>query len=62
MPRLNRVAVAADGITVTGTGESQAKPTSVEINVIVTADAQLTADAVVKFNDVRKRCWPRSKR
>lgn len=47
---------AADaGITVNGAGEAKARPTSVEINATVGAEAELTADAVVKFNDARKK-------
>ncbi|MGC4031974.1 MAG: SIMPL domain-containing protein [Tepidisphaeraceae bacterium] len=49
-------AVRADeGITVTGTGEAKGKPTSVELNAVVTGEAELTADAIVKFNDAKKK-------
>jgi uncharacterized protein YggE len=51
-----RAAHAADvGISVTGIGEAKAKPTSVELLAIVDAEAELTADALVKFNDARKK-------
>ncbi len=43
------------GITVTGSGEAKARPTSVEMSAIVTGEAELAADAVVKFKDSRRR-------
>ena len=48
-------ALADSGITVSATGEAKAKPTSVEITATVNAEAELTADAVVKFNDAKKK-------
>ena len=45
----------ASGITVSGSGKASAKPTSVEIPCIVSGDAELTADAIVKYRDARKR-------
>lgn len=47
--------LADSGITVSAVGESKAKPTSVEIVATVNAEAELTADAVVKFNDAKKK-------
>src|SRR4051812_26150168 len=43
------------GITVAGTAKVAGKPTSVEIPCIVSGDAELTADAIVKYRDARKR-------
>src|SRR5439155_24724006 len=43
------------GITVSGAAKVSAKPTSVEIPCIVSGDAELTADAIVKYRDARKR-------
>src|SRR3954471_13768278 len=43
------------GITVAGTAKVSAKPTTVEIPCIVSGDAELTADAIVKYRDARKR-------
>ena len=45
----------ATGITVSGTAKVSAKPTSIEIPCIVSGDAELTADAIVKYRDARKR-------
>ena len=53
------VAGAADGdgstITVIGSGEAKGRPTSVEMSGIVTGEAELAADAEVKFKDTRRR-------
>lgn len=43
------------GITVSGTAKVMAKPNAVEILTYVSGDAELTADAVVKYRDARKR-------
>src|SRR5262249_12461345 len=43
------------GITVEGTGEARSVPDVVEINLKLTARAELTDDAVVKHRDARKR-------
>ena len=43
------------GITVTGSGEAKGRPTLVEMSAIVTGEAELAADAVVKFKDSRRR-------
>jgi uncharacterized protein YggE len=44
-----------EGITVVGTGEAKAKPTTVEIGAIVAGEAELTNDAMVKYRDAKKR-------
>src|SRR4051812_35416562 len=36
-------------ITVTGSGEAKARPTVVEMNAVVSGEAELAADAVVKY-------------
>jgi uncharacterized protein YggE len=48
---------AADvsGITVAGVGEAHVKPTLVEINATVNGEAELAADAVVKYRDAKKK-------
>jgi uncharacterized protein YggE len=43
------------GITVEGSGEARSTPDVVEINLKLTARAELTDDAVVKHRDARKR-------
>src|SRR5437763_9824435 len=43
------------GITVSGTGEVKAKPSAVEIGATLNAEAELTADALVKYRDARKK-------
>ena len=45
----------ADGITVFGAGETIAKPDLVEISMRATANAELTADAIVKYRDAKRR-------
>ena len=42
-------------ITVTGSGEAKARPTVVEMNAVVTGEAELAADAVVKYRDTKRR-------
>jgi uncharacterized protein YggE len=50
------VATADDGgITVLGTGEVLAKPDRMEIEVRASAEAELTGDAVVKYDDTLRR-------
>jgi uncharacterized protein YggE len=49
------VARADEGITVAGTGQAKAKPTVVEIGATVSGEAELTADAMVKYRDAKKR-------
>src|SRR5438876_2278701 len=44
-----------NGITVSGTGEVKAKPSAVEIGATLNAEAELTADALVKYRDARKK-------
>jgi uncharacterized protein YggE len=46
---------AGEGISVAGSGEVKAKPKVVEINATVTGDAELAADAIVKYRDARRR-------
>lgn len=52
-------APAADGpgstITVTGSGDARGRPTMVEMSATVSGEAELAADAVVKFKDARRR-------
>lgn len=43
------------GITVYGSGEASAKPDLVEIGLRATATAELTADAIVKYSDTKRR-------
>ena len=43
------------GIIVSGSAKVTGKPTTVEIPCIVSGDAELTADAIVKYRDARKR-------
>jgi len=45
----------ADGITVSASGEVKSKPTIVEIGATVTAEAELTADAIVKYREAKKK-------
>lgn len=42
-------------ITVTGSGDAKGRPTLVEMSAVVTGEAELAADAVVKFKDARRR-------
>ena len=44
-----------EGFTVAGKGTVSARPNSVEIDLEVTASSELTADAIVKYRDARKR-------
>lgn len=46
---------AGQGISVAGTGEVKAKPKVVQIDATVTGDAELAADAIVKYRDARRR-------
>lgn len=48
-------APASSGITVMGQGQAKAKPTIVEISAQISGEAELTADAIVKYRDARKR-------
>jgi uncharacterized protein YggE len=43
------------GISVYGTGETAAKPDLVEISLRANASAELTADALVKYKDTKRR-------
>jgi uncharacterized protein YggE len=51
------VAAAADdeGITVTGTGEAQADPDCLEVDISASGSAELTGDAVIKYRDRMRR-------
>jgi uncharacterized protein YggE len=44
-----------EGFTVIGKGSVAAKPNSVEIDLEVSASSELTADAIVKYRDSRKK-------
>jgi uncharacterized protein YggE len=44
-----------EGITVTGKGYAAEKPDLVEIDLDVSASSELTADAIVKYRDAKKR-------
>jgi uncharacterized protein YggE len=44
-----------EGFTVAGKAYSTAKPNSVEIDLEVSAASELTADAIVKYRDAKKR-------
>lgn len=46
---------AGDGISVSGSGEAKAKPTAVEISATVSGDAELAADAIIKYRDTKRR-------
>ncbi len=43
------------GITVAGTATVKSKPTEVEIGAVVSGEAELTNDAMVKYRDAKKR-------
>lgn len=49
------IARADDGITVSASGEVKGKPTVVEIGATVSAEAELTADAIVKYKEAKKK-------
>lgn len=46
---------SSTGITVTGTGEVKARPSLVIINATVRGEAELAADAIVKYRDAKRR-------
>jgi uncharacterized protein len=48
-------ALADDGIVVRGSGSASGRPTQVEMSATISADAELAADAIVKFRDAKKR-------
>lgn len=48
-------ALADEGIIVAGVGTAKAKPTVVEIGATVSGEAELTADAMVKYRDAKRR-------
>ncbi|WP_337174078.1 SIMPL domain-containing protein [Paludisphaera sp.] len=47
--------VRDEGLSVVGKGSARAKPTAAEIDLDVSATAELTGDAIVKFRDAVKR-------
>lgn len=51
----SNLAKAEEGIVVRGTGTASGRPTQVEMSATLSADAELAADAVVKFKDAKKR-------
>jgi uncharacterized protein YggE len=48
-------AEGAAGIVVVGTGVAKARPTQVQIECTLSGEAELAADATVKFRDAKKR-------
>ena len=50
-----RAARAEEGIVVRGSGSATGRPTQVEMSATIGADAELAADAIVKFRDAKKR-------
>jgi uncharacterized protein YggE len=44
-----------EGFTVTGKGGVQAKPNRLEIDLEISASSELTADAIVKYRDAKRR-------
>jgi uncharacterized protein YggE len=46
---------AGEGISVSGISETKGKPSVVEISAVVAGDAELAADATVKYRDSRRR-------
>ena len=44
-----------DGITVAGEGEVKGKPTVIEIGATISGNAELAADAIVKYRDAKRR-------
>jgi uncharacterized protein YggE len=51
----NAPAPDAAGISVAGSGEVKGKPNVVEINAGISGEAELAADAIVKYRDSRRR-------
>ena len=49
------VALAEEGIAVTGTATVKSKPTEVEITGTITGEGELANDASVKFHDAKKK-------
>jgi uncharacterized protein YggE len=43
------------GVTVRGSGEAQAQPDTLEIQVVISGSGQITGDALVKFRDSSRR-------
>jgi uncharacterized protein YggE len=48
-------ALGDDGIVVHGTGSASTRPTQIEMSATLTGEAELAADARVKFRDAKKR-------
>jgi len=55
LPLAGAASAAEPGITVIATGEAAARPTAVTIVGLISAEAPLAADAVVKFRDAKRR-------
>ncbi len=49
------IANADEGITVSASGEVKGRPTVVEIGATVSGEAELTADAIMKYREARKK-------
>ena len=47
--------VRSGGIVVYGIGEARARPNQIEVDLHASGQAELTEDALVKFNDAKKR-------
>jgi len=54
-PARAQVADGLDGFTVTGKGTASALPNRLEIDLEVSAASELSADAIVKYRDAKKR-------
>jgi uncharacterized protein YggE len=52
---LSNVSSNIEGFTVTGKGFTSAKPNRLEIDLEVSAASELSADAIVKYRDAKKR-------
>jgi uncharacterized protein len=48
-------ALAEDGIVVRGSGSATGRPTQIEMSATLSSEAELAADAMVKFRDAKKR-------
>lgn len=58
LPQMGSSALSAgniEGFTVTGKGSVSAKPNRLEIDLEVSAASELTADAIVKYRDTKRR-------
>ena len=52
---LSSMAFADEGIIVRGSGSASARPTEIEMSATLTGEAELAADARVKFRDAKRR-------